>query len=150
MTLISGSLRGVVAAIDISRATMRNVYQNLFGAFVYNVARPAGRRGAPLSVHRHLLSPDPAAARDGVQLGDRHLERQPPEAVASRGGSAMTTTDIAGRSWAGWPLIAAIAWFFWGRAPGRLPAAATSERLPGGDDPGQGRLHARRDRRPAR
>jgi Cu+-exporting ATPase len=36
VTLISGSLRGVVAAIAISRATMRNVYQNLFGAFVYN------------------------------------------------------------------------------------------------------------------
>jgi len=27
---------GVVTAIQISRATMRNVYQNLFGAFVYN------------------------------------------------------------------------------------------------------------------
>ena len=36
ITLISGSLRGVVSAIAISRATMRNVYQNLVGAFVYN------------------------------------------------------------------------------------------------------------------
>ena len=36
VTLISGSLRGVVTAIAISRATMRNVHQNLFGAFVYN------------------------------------------------------------------------------------------------------------------
>jgi len=36
ITLISGSLRGVVVAIEISKATMRNVYQNLFGAFVYN------------------------------------------------------------------------------------------------------------------
>ncbi len=36
ITLISGSLHGVVSAIRISRATMRNVYQNLFGAFVYN------------------------------------------------------------------------------------------------------------------
>jgi Cu+-exporting ATPase len=26
----------VVTAIQISRATMRNVYQNLFGAFIYN------------------------------------------------------------------------------------------------------------------
>jgi Cu+-exporting ATPase len=37
ITLISGSLRGVVMAIQISKATMRNVYQNLFGAFVYNI-----------------------------------------------------------------------------------------------------------------
>jgi len=36
ITLIKGSLRGVVLAIQISRATMRNVYQNLFGAFIYN------------------------------------------------------------------------------------------------------------------
>ena len=36
VTLISGSLMGVAAAIGVSRATIRNVYQNLFGAFVYN------------------------------------------------------------------------------------------------------------------
>lgn len=36
ITLIKGSLTGIVTAIQISRATMRNVYQNLFGAFVYN------------------------------------------------------------------------------------------------------------------
>jgi len=36
ITLIKGSLQGVVLAMQISRATMRNVYQNLFGAFIYN------------------------------------------------------------------------------------------------------------------
>jgi Cu+-exporting ATPase len=36
ITLISGSLMGVVTAIEISKATMRNVSQNLFGAFIYN------------------------------------------------------------------------------------------------------------------
>ncbi len=36
VTLISGSLRGVVMAIEISKATMGNVYQNLTGAFLYN------------------------------------------------------------------------------------------------------------------
>ncbi len=36
ITLIKGSLKGVVTAIQISRATMRNVHQNLFGAFIYN------------------------------------------------------------------------------------------------------------------
>ncbi|OGO13650.1 MAG: ATPase [Chloroflexi bacterium RBG_13_66_10] len=38
ITLIKGSLMGVVTAIQISKATMRNVYQNLFGAFIYNSA----------------------------------------------------------------------------------------------------------------
>jgi P-type Cu+ transporter len=37
ITLIKGSLNGVVMAIQVSRATMRNVFQNLFGAFIYNV-----------------------------------------------------------------------------------------------------------------
>ncbi len=36
VTLISGDLRGVVAAIELSKATMRNIRQNLFLAFVYN------------------------------------------------------------------------------------------------------------------
>jgi Cu+-exporting ATPase len=36
VTLMRGSLHGVADAIDISRATMRNIRQNLFGAFIYN------------------------------------------------------------------------------------------------------------------
>jgi len=36
ITLMRGSLHGVVDAIDISRATVRNIHQNLFGAFIYN------------------------------------------------------------------------------------------------------------------
>jgi Cu+-exporting ATPase len=38
ITLIKGSLTGIVTAMQISRATMRNVYQNLVGAFIYNTA----------------------------------------------------------------------------------------------------------------
>jgi len=37
VTLISGALTGVVTAIRLSRATMRNIRQNLFFAFAYNV-----------------------------------------------------------------------------------------------------------------
>lgn len=37
ITLISGDLQGVVTAIQLSRATMRNIRQNLFFAFIYNV-----------------------------------------------------------------------------------------------------------------
>ena len=36
ITLMRGSLHGVVDAIMISRATVRNIKQNLFGAFIYN------------------------------------------------------------------------------------------------------------------
>ena len=37
ITLISGSLLGVVNAIAVSKATLGNIKQNLFGAFIYNV-----------------------------------------------------------------------------------------------------------------
>ncbi len=37
ITLMNGSLHGVVKAIFLSRATIRNIKQNLFGAFIYNV-----------------------------------------------------------------------------------------------------------------
>jgi Cu+-exporting ATPase len=38
ITLISGDLTGIVTAIQLSRATMNNIRQNLFFAFIYNVA----------------------------------------------------------------------------------------------------------------
>jgi P-type Cu+ transporter len=38
LTLISGDVRGVARAIDLSKATVRNIKQNLFWAFAYNVA----------------------------------------------------------------------------------------------------------------
>ena len=37
VTLMSGDLRGLVTAIALSRATMRNIRENLFWAFGYNV-----------------------------------------------------------------------------------------------------------------
>ncbi len=37
LTLVKGDLRGIAKAIRLSRATMRNIRQNLFFAFVYNV-----------------------------------------------------------------------------------------------------------------
>jgi len=38
LTLISGDVRGVARAIELSKATVRNIRQNLFWAFAYNVA----------------------------------------------------------------------------------------------------------------
>jgi Cu+-exporting ATPase len=62
VTLISGSLRGVVTAIEISRATMRNVYQNLFGAFIYNSLGIPVAMGVLYPFFGVLLSPLIAAA----------------------------------------------------------------------------------------
>jgi Cu+-exporting ATPase len=62
VTLIKGRLGGVVTAIEISRATMRNVYQNLFGAFVYNTAGIPVAMGLLYPFFGLLLSPLIAAA----------------------------------------------------------------------------------------
>ncbi len=43
VTLVKGDLRGIVRARRLSRATMRNIRQNLFFAFIYNVLGRAGR-----------------------------------------------------------------------------------------------------------
>ncbi|MBI2773658.1 MAG: copper-translocating P-type ATPase [Chloroflexi bacterium] len=62
VTLIGGSLKGVVLAIEVSKATMRNVYQNLFGAFVYNSLGLPVALGALYPLFGILLSPILAAA----------------------------------------------------------------------------------------
>ena len=62
ITLISGSLKGVVSAIKISRATMKNVYQNLFGAFIYNTVGIPIALGLLYPFIGILLSPLIAAA----------------------------------------------------------------------------------------
>ncbi|MFZ4816923.1 MAG: copper-translocating P-type ATPase, partial [Phototrophicaceae bacterium] len=47
VTLVSGDLNGVARAIDLSRATMRTIYQNLFWAFIYNIVLiPVAMAGA--------------------------------------------------------------------------------------------------------
>ena len=62
ITLIKGSLMGVVTAMQISRATMRNVYQNLFGAFIYNTLGIPVAMGVLYPFFGLLLSPLIAAA----------------------------------------------------------------------------------------
>lgn len=57
ITLIRGSLTGVVTAMAISRATMRNVMQNLFGAFIYNVLGVPVAMGLLYPFTGLLLSP---------------------------------------------------------------------------------------------
>lgn len=62
ITLISGSLGGVVTAVRLSRATMRNIRQNLFLAFVYNTAGIPVAAGVLYPFTGRLLSPIVAAA----------------------------------------------------------------------------------------
>ena len=62
VTLVGGSLAGVVTAIEISRATMRNVKQNLVGAFFYNTAGLPVAAGLLYPLIGVLLSPLLAAA----------------------------------------------------------------------------------------
>jgi Cu+-exporting ATPase len=62
VTLMSGDLRGLVTAIALSRATMRNIRQNLFWAFAYNVALIPLAAGALYPFAGILLDPIFAAA----------------------------------------------------------------------------------------
>ncbi len=57
VTLVGGSLMGVVLAIDISKQTFRNIRQNLFGAFFYNSLGVPLAAGVLYPVFGLLLSP---------------------------------------------------------------------------------------------
>jgi Cu+-exporting ATPase len=62
LTLLKGDLRGVVRAVNLARATMRNIKQNLFFAFVYNALGVPVAAGVLYPAFGILLSPIIAAA----------------------------------------------------------------------------------------
>lgn len=62
ITLIKGDLRGIVRALRLSRATMKNIRQNLFFAFIYNVLGIPVAAGVLYPFFGLLLSPIIAAA----------------------------------------------------------------------------------------
>ena len=62
VTLVKGDLRGIVRARFLSRATMRNIKQNLFFAFVYNALGVPVAAGVLFPFFGILLSPMIAAA----------------------------------------------------------------------------------------
>ena len=62
VTLVKGDLRGIARARRLSRATMSNIRQNLFFAFVYNVLGIPIAAGALYPVFGLLLSPMIASA----------------------------------------------------------------------------------------
>jgi len=62
VTLVKGDLRGIVRARRLSRATMRNIKQNLFFAFIYNALGVPVAAGVLYPFFGILLSPIFAAA----------------------------------------------------------------------------------------
>ena len=62
VTLVKGDLRGIVRALRLSRATMKNIKQNLFFAFVYNTLGVPIAAGVLYPFFGLLLSPMIAAA----------------------------------------------------------------------------------------
>jgi Cu+-exporting ATPase len=62
VTLVKGDLRGIVRARRLSRATMRNIRENLVWAFVYNVLGVPVAAGVLYPVFGLLLSPMIASA----------------------------------------------------------------------------------------
>jgi Cu+-exporting ATPase len=66
ITLISGDLRGVVTAIALSKATIRNIKQNLFWAFAYNTVLIPVAAGVLFPFFGILLNPILAAGAMGL------------------------------------------------------------------------------------
>jgi Cu+-exporting ATPase len=66
ITLISGDLTGVVTAIALSKATIRNIKQNLFWAFAYNTVLIPVAAGVLFPFFGILLNPIFAAAAMGL------------------------------------------------------------------------------------
>ena len=62
ITLVKGDLRGIVRARLLSRATMRNIQENLFFAFIYNALGVPIAAGLLYPFFGLLLSPMIAAA----------------------------------------------------------------------------------------
>ncbi len=62
VTLLKGDLQGIVTALQLGRATMSNIRQNLFFAFIYNAAGVPVAAGLLYPFFGILLSPIIAAA----------------------------------------------------------------------------------------
>ena len=84
VTLVRGNLDGIVRAIQLSRATMLNIRQNLFFAFIYNAV------GVPIAagvLYRAVAETHLEGQRDHIVLPTSHkglvLTRKPADQIAA-------------------------------------------------------------------
>ena len=71
ITLLKGDLGGIVRARRLSQATMSNIRQNLFFAFIYNAAGIPIAAGILYPDFRHPAVADHRRRRDGAVVGER-------------------------------------------------------------------------------
>ena len=74
VTLLKGDLNGIVRARHLSAATMANIRQNLFFAFIYNAAGVPIAAGVLYPLLRHPAVADHRRGGDGALLGQRHRQ----------------------------------------------------------------------------
>ena len=100
VVLMSGDLRGVVNAIALSRGTIRNIRQNLFWAFAYNVALIPVAGGILYPLYGILLSPVLAAGAMALSslfvLANALRLRAFSPAIAIEGAGARRSPDRPG------------------------------------------------------
>ena len=78
VTLVRGDLRGIVRALRLSRATMRNIHENLFFAFIYNIIGIPIAAGVLYPVVRCDAQSNDRERRDEPELGFGHRQRVAP------------------------------------------------------------------------
>ncbi len=72
ITLVKGDLTGIIRARRLSQATMRNIRQNLFFAFFYNLVGGPHRGRCALSLFRVAIESHSGGRGDEFQFGIRH------------------------------------------------------------------------------
>jgi Cu+-exporting ATPase len=97
---MSGNLRNVPNTIALSKATIRNIKQNLFWAFAYNVSLIPVAAGALYPAFGILLSPvfaagAMAASSICVVTNALRIKRFRPPLRIGAGGSAAAAKDLA-------------------------------------------------------